>query len=104
MRVRAMQPWGCARPVSIRARCGYALQLLLASELRGANVGLIRPYVARGTRVAQKNGWLSDARHTAAIVYAADRTEDRRRAHVCAVVTVQARASELGPARRRGPE
>jgi beta-lactamase class A len=55
-----------------RHRCGYALQLLLASELRGANVGLIRPYVARGTRVAQKNGWLEDARHTAAIVYARD--------------------------------
>jgi beta-lactamase class A len=52
-----------------RHRCGYALRLLLASELRGANVGLIRPYVARSTRVAQKNGWLEDARHTAAIVY-----------------------------------
>jgi beta-lactamase class A len=53
-----------------RGRCSYALQLLLSSELRGANVGLIRPYVGRSTRVAQKNGWLSDARHTAAIVYA----------------------------------
>jgi beta-lactamase class A len=53
-----------------RHRCRYALQLLLASELRGGNVGLIRPYVARRTRVAQKNGWLKDARHTAAIVYA----------------------------------
>jgi beta-lactamase class A len=52
-----------------RHRCGYALQLLLASELRGGNVGLIRPFVARRTPVAQKNGWLEDARHTAAIVY-----------------------------------
>jgi hypothetical protein len=52
-----------------RHRCAYALQLLLASELRGGNVGLIRPYVTRSTPVAQKNGWLEDARHTAAIVY-----------------------------------
>ena len=78
-----------------RTRCGYALQLLLASELRGANVGLIRPYVARGTRVAQKNGWLSDARHTAAIVYA------RSGPKIVVVLTYApgltfARASELG--------
>lgn len=78
-----------------RARCGYALQLLLASELRGANIGLIHPYVARGTRVAQKNGWLSDARHTAAIVYA------RSGPKIIVVLTYapslsQARASELG--------
>jgi beta-lactamase class A len=52
-----------------RARCGYALQLLLASEPRGNNVGLVRPFVPEGTPVAQKNGWLHDARHTAAIVY-----------------------------------
>ena len=54
-----------------RARCGYALRLLLASELRGNNVGLIRPFVSEKTPVAQKNGWLHDARHTAAIVYGA---------------------------------
>jgi beta-lactamase class A len=52
------------------ARSGYALRLLLASELRGANVGLVRPFVPASTPVAQKNGWLHDARHTAAIVYA----------------------------------
>jgi beta-lactamase class A len=78
-----------------RKRCGYGLQLLLASELRGANVGLIRPYVARRTRVAQKNGWLSDARHTAAIVYGP------RGPKIVVVLTYapslpQARASELG--------
>jgi beta-lactamase class A len=50
-------------------RCGYALRLLLNSELRGNNVGLVRPFVSPGTPVAQKNGWLHDARHTAAIVY-----------------------------------
>lgn len=54
-----------------RARCGYALRLLLASEPRGNNVGLVRPFLRAGTPVAQKNGWLHDARHTAAIVYAA---------------------------------
>lgn len=52
-----------------RARCGYALRLLLSSELRGNNVGLVRPFVSPGTPVAQKNGWLHDARHTAAVVY-----------------------------------
>lgn len=52
-----------------RARCVYALQLLLGSELRGNNVGLVRPFVSAATPVAQKNGWLHDARHTAAIVY-----------------------------------
>jgi beta-lactamase class A len=52
-----------------RGRCAYALRLLLGSELRGGNVGLVRPYVLRRTPVAQKNGWLEHARHTAAIVY-----------------------------------
>jgi beta-lactamase class A len=54
-----------------RARCGYALQLLLASEPSGNNRGLVRPFLPAGTPVAQKNGWLHDARHTAAIVYGA---------------------------------
>jgi beta-lactamase class A len=52
------------------ARSRYAIRLLLASELRGDNVGLVRPFVPRTTPVAQKNGWIHDARHTAAIVYA----------------------------------
>jgi beta-lactamase class A len=52
-----------------RGRCAYALRLLLGTELRGSNIGLVRPYVSRRTPVAQKNGWLEDARHTAAIVY-----------------------------------
>ncbi|HEY6606265.1 MAG TPA: serine hydrolase [Gaiellaceae bacterium] len=50
-------------------KCRYALRLLLSSEPRGNNVGLLRPFVARGTPIAQKNGWLHDARLTAAIVY-----------------------------------
>jgi beta-lactamase class A len=51
------------------ARSQYGLRLLLASELRGNNVGLVRPFVPASTRVAQKNGWIHDARHTAAVVY-----------------------------------
>ena len=50
-------------------RCGYALRLLLSSEPRGNNIGLLRPFLPRNTPVAQKNGWLHDARLTAAIVY-----------------------------------
>jgi beta-lactamase class A len=52
------------------ARSQYALRLLLASELRANNIGLVRPFVPPATPVAQKNGWIHDARHTAAIVYA----------------------------------
>jgi beta-lactamase class A len=51
------------------SRSAYALRLLLASELRGNNVGLVRPFVPATTPVAQKNGWIHDARHTAAVVY-----------------------------------
>jgi beta-lactamase class A len=50
-------------------KCRYALRLLLSSEPRGNNVGLLRPFVPRSTPVAQKSGWLHDARLTAAIVY-----------------------------------
>jgi beta-lactamase class A len=50
-------------------RSQYGIRLLLASELRGDNIGLVRPSVAAKTPVAQKNGWIHDARHTAAIVY-----------------------------------
>ena len=54
------------------AHAQYGLRLLLASELRGNNVGLVRPFVPAATPVAQKNGWIHDARHTAAIVYGPD--------------------------------
>lgn len=50
-------------------KCRYALRLLLSSEPRGNNIGLLRPFLPRNTPVAQKNGWLHDARLTAAIVY-----------------------------------
>ena len=52
-----------------RARSRYGLGLLAASEMRSNNEGLLRPWLPAGTRIAQKNGWLHDARHTAAIVY-----------------------------------
>ena len=48
------------------ARVGLAL--LLASQPRTGNLGLLRPSLGK-TPIAQKNGWLRDAEHTAAIVY-----------------------------------
>ena len=47
----------------------YALGLLLESDREGNNVGLLTGGLPAGTPIAQKNGWISDARHTAAIVY-----------------------------------
>jgi beta-lactamase class A len=78
-----------------RHRCAYALQLLLASELRGGNIGLVRPFVARRIPVAQKNGWLEDARHTAAIVYAPSGPK-------IVVVLTYAPGIELGTAKELG--
>jgi beta-lactamase class A len=52
-----------------RLRSSEGLSLLLDSEPKGNNVGLLRPWLPARTPIAQKNGWLHDARHTAAIVY-----------------------------------
>jgi beta-lactamase class A len=52
-----------------RARARLALELLMAGWAGGDNAGLVKPFV-KGAPVAQKNGWISDARLTAAIVYA----------------------------------
>jgi hypothetical protein len=49
------------------ARIGLAL--LLNSEPRGDNLGLLRAAYPKTVPMAQKQGWLADARHTAAIVY-----------------------------------
>src|SRR5205814_3541398 len=49
------------------ARVGLAW--LLASEPRGDNLGLFRPWLPR-VAMAQKNGWIHAARHTAAVIYA----------------------------------
>ena len=48
------------------ARVGLAL--LLDSQPSGDNIGLFRPWLA-SLPAAQKHGWISSARHTAAIVY-----------------------------------
>jgi beta-lactamase class A len=52
-----------------RGRARLALELLLAWWGGGDNAGLVRPFL-NGAPVAQKNGWMSDARLTASIVYA----------------------------------
>jgi hypothetical protein len=44
------------------------LRVLLSSQPAADNVGLLRPWL-RGAVVAEKNGWLSDTRTSAAIVY-----------------------------------
>lgn len=54
-----------------RGRAQAALGMLLDSEPLGDNVGLVRGSVPRSLPVAQKHGWISSARHTAAIVYPA---------------------------------
>jgi hypothetical protein len=51
-----------------RERARYALGLLLASERSGNNVGLLAPALP-GVPIAQKHGWTSSIRHSAAIVY-----------------------------------
>jgi hypothetical protein len=48
-----------------------ALGLLLASQPAGDNIGLLRPALGSALPMAQKQGWLHDARLTAAIVYTA---------------------------------
>jgi beta-lactamase class A len=51
-----------------RRQAALAVRVLASAQAVGDNVGLIRPWV-RGGSVAEKNGWLSDTRTTAAIVY-----------------------------------
>ena len=45
-----------------------ALRVLASAQAIGDNAGLLRPWLP-GATVAEKNGWLSDTRTTAAIVY-----------------------------------
>jgi beta-lactamase class A len=51
------------------AKARLALGLLADSYSGGGHAGLIRPYVPARVRVARKEGWISDLRGTAAIVY-----------------------------------
>ena len=52
------------------ARVGLAM--LLSSQATGDNVGLFRPALGPAFPMAQKHGWLSSVRHSAAILYGAD--------------------------------
>ena len=52
-----------------RHQARLALALLLESNPVGENIGLFHAALPAGMPVAQKQGWLSDAFHTAAIVY-----------------------------------
>jgi len=44
------------------------LRVLASAQPVADNAGLLRPWLGR-TTVAEKNGWLSDTRTTASIVY-----------------------------------
>lgn len=46
-----------------------ALGYLLSSQASGDNLGLLRPEIPSVVPIARKEGWLDDARHTAAIVF-----------------------------------
>jgi hypothetical protein len=51
-----------------RRQAVAALRVLASAQPIGQNAGLLQPWLG-ATTVAQKNGWLSDTRTTAAIVY-----------------------------------
>ena len=51
-----------------RSQAIAALRVLASAQPAGDNAGLLQPWLA-GSALAQKNGWLSDTRTTAAIVY-----------------------------------
>jgi hypothetical protein len=53
-----------------QARVG--LGLLLSSAPTGLNLGLLRPALGSRVPMAQKQGWTTSIRHTAAIVYGSD--------------------------------
>lgn len=55
-----------------RRQAVAALRVLASAQPVGDNVGLLRPWLGRAT-VVEKNGWLSDTRTTAAIVYRGNR-------------------------------
>jgi len=48
------------------------LGCLLSADGVGDNIGLFRPSTGHFVPMAQKNGWLSNAFHTAAIVFEVD--------------------------------
>ena len=52
----------------LRRQAIVALRVLSSAQAVGDNAGLLRPWLA-GATVVEKNGWLSDTRTTATIVY-----------------------------------
>ena len=58
-----------ARTRLSRAQARLALGLLLSSEAAGDNVGLFREALGSSALAAQKHGWISSARHSAAVIY-----------------------------------
>lgn len=60
---RALRQLGLSRRQAI-----VALRVLASAQPIGDNAGLLRPWLG-GATVAEKNGWLSDTRTTATIVY-----------------------------------
>ena len=55
-----------------RRQAVVALRVLASAQPVGDNAGLLRPWLGRAV-VAEKNGWLSDTRTTASIVYGGGR-------------------------------
>lgn len=55
-----------------RSQAVAALRVLASGQPVGENAGLLRPWLG-GAIVAEKNGWLSDTRTSASIVYRGDR-------------------------------
>jgi hypothetical protein len=54
-----------------RHEASVALGLLLSSSVGGQNLGLFRPALGPSVAMAQKHGWTTSVRHSAAVVYAA---------------------------------
>lgn len=52
-----------------RTQARLVLGLLLSSEAAGDNLGVFRESLGTDVPAAQKQGWISSARHTAAVVY-----------------------------------
>lgn len=52
-----------------RTQALSVLGALLGSERQGENIGVLNPWIPAATLVAQKQGWISDTRNTAAVIY-----------------------------------
>lgn len=79
-----------------RRQAQAGVRILLSAQRASDNLGLLRPWLG-GTPVAEKNGWLSDTRLTASIVYG-------RRGPVIVIVAAYRPELEVAEARRFGRE